>query len=170
MKNIILTLVAVVIVVGAWLFIRKPRTSTLPTSTSTTTVSDIDGSSDVGDNTDTGSDNASTTNDMILVSTPKSNTSISSPVTVSGQARGNWFFEASAPVKVTDKSGTVLGESHIEATGDWMTTEFVSFTGSVNYTLPNGATSTDGFVVFMNDNPSGDPARDLILRIPVKLF
>jgi hypothetical protein len=50
-----------------------------------------------------------------------------------------------------------------------MTSEFVPFTGSVSYTLPSGATSTEGFVVFMNDNPSGDPARDLTVRVPVVL-
>jgi hypothetical protein len=108
---------------------------------------------------------ATTTAPLINVSLPKENSVITSPVSVEGTARGNWFFEASAPVYVTDANGKKLGQSHIQATGEWMTTDFVPFKGSVTFTAP---TTTTGFIVFENDNPSGDPERQLTFKVPVK--
>jgi len=99
----------------------------------------------------------------IIVTDPQPGQVISSPLTVSGQARGTWFFEASAPIKVLDSAGHVIGQSHIEATGEWMTDQLVFFTGSVSFTQATGT----GSVVFMNDNPSGDPVRDKSFTVPI---
>jgi len=91
---------------------------------------------------------------------------VTSPVVLSGRARGNWFSEAVAPVTVIDANGKTIGQAQIRATGDWMTTEYVPFTGSVSYTL-GSSTTTTGYLLFMNDNPSGDPARSVSVRVPV---
>ncbi len=89
---------------------------------------------------------------------------ISSPVTVTGQARGNWYFEASFPVKVLDNDDAVIGGGIATAQGEWMTTDYVPFSATVEF---NPGTSTQGVVVLQKDNPSGLPENDDELAIPV---
>lgn len=90
---------------------------------------------------------------------------VSSPLTITGEARGPWYFEASFPVEIRDANGIVIGQSHAQAQGEWMTTEFVPFTSTVTFTAP---TTTLGFLVLKKDNPSGDPERDQAVIIPVR--
>lgn len=104
--------------------------------------------------------------DDIVIDSPVSGGVISSgTVHVSGRARGTWYFEASAPFEIQDNNKKVLATSHVNAQGDWMTTNIVPFTGDITFTVPQGVTS--GFVVFKNDNPSGDPAKDKQVSVPV---
>ncbi len=104
-------------------------------------------------------------NDLIVIASPTKDQKISSPMTVAGTARGSWYFEASFPVEVRNASGTVIGQGVAQAQGDWMTTSFVPFKGLITYTAqPSGS---HGSVVFKKDNPSGDPARDMQVSIPV---
>ncbi len=100
----------------------------------------------------------------ILVTTPQPNQIVSSPFTVEGQARGNWFFEASFPIQLIDDQGKILGQSYVQAQGDWMTENLVSFKGEINYQL---AAKTTGKLVLKNDNPSGLPQYDKKIEIPV---
>ncbi|MDB5189340.1 MAG: hypothetical protein JWL82_297 [Parcubacteria group bacterium] len=103
-------------------------------------------------------------NEIVVVS-PTSGQAISSPLTVSGRARGSWYFEASFPILVRNAAGTVIGQGTGAAQGDWMTVDFVPFTGSISYTAqPAGSVGT---VVFKNDNPSGDPANDKQVVVPI---
>jgi hypothetical protein len=104
------------------------------------------------------------TSDMIRVAAPLGGAQIESPLIAKGEARGTWFFEASFPIEIRAKDGTVLGSGPAQATGEWMTENFVPFTASV-YFDPKG--NTEGIVRFKNDNPSGDPARDLYVDVPV---
>ncbi|MDB5266249.1 MAG: hypothetical protein JWN89_64 [Parcubacteria group bacterium] len=157
MKNLILIILALVVIAGAWLLIRKPSVTT-PVDT---TVVNVGGSSQTPGNT-----TPTVTGTSIIVTTPAAGATTTSPISLSGNAQGSWFFEASAPVLIMDAAGKTLGQGTIHATGDWMTTAYVPFTGSVAYTLPVG-TTTEGFVIFMNDNPSGDPARSVSIRVPV---
>ncbi|HAH04101.1 TPA: hypothetical protein DCL28_00895, partial [Candidatus Komeilibacteria bacterium] len=48
--------------------------------------------------------------DLINLVFPRPNQKISSPLTISGRARGSWFFEASFPVKLTDASGQIISQ------------------------------------------------------------
>jgi len=84
---------------------------------------------------------------------------------VSGKARGPWYFEANAGIEIQDSNRNVLKKSYVMAIGEWMTTEFVPFQGEIAFTIPSGV--TEGFIVFKNDNPSGDAIRDKEVRIPV---
>jgi hypothetical protein len=104
------------------------------------------------------------TSDEIVVDVPKLGDKISSPLVVTGRARGPWYFEASAPVMVIDTTGKVLGQGFVEAQGEWMTTEFVPFKGTIRFDSTN---SEGGAVIFMNDNPSGDESRSKYLAVPV---
>lgn len=103
--------------------------------------------------------------DLITVATPSIGQRVSSPLVVTGSARGTWYFEASFPVEVRNAAGTVLGVGVAQADGEWMTENFVDFRAEVTFpTQPNGTT---GFVVLHKDNPSGDPIRDQSVEIPI---
>lgn len=104
----------------------------------------------------------------IRVVTPAPNTDISSPVTIAGDARGNWFFEATFPIIIEDESGAVIGQGFAEAQGDWMTNLMVPFAATVFFTLPPGV--VQGNIVFKRDNPSGLPANDESVKIPVRFL
>jgi hypothetical protein len=102
--------------------------------------------------------------DLIVIDAPRPNTSIASPLSITGQARGYWFFEASFPITLLDANGNVLVESFATAEGEWMTEEFVPF--ATTLTFPQPMTST-GTLILKKDNPSGDPIRDDSLIVPV---
>lgn len=93
-------------------------------------------------------------NAVVSLTNPQRQATITSPVTVAGQAPGNWFFEGVIPVEIQDEDGTVLGETSLSATGNWMTTAPVSFSGQI--TFEESDTET-GYIVVKKDNPSGLP-------------
>ncbi len=103
--------------------------------------------------------------DEIVVTNPRPGQLINSPLQVSGNARGTWFFEASSGVKVIDSQGTVLGQGPVMTIGDWMTEDFVEFAGEIVFDSTNDA---NGMVIFENANPSGLPERTKQLKIPIK--
>lgn len=102
---------------------------------------------------------------LIRINYPRSGDTISSPLEVVGTARGNWYFEASFPVIVVDWDGKIIGQGIAQAQGDWMTTDFVPFKGTITFEDPT--VYNRGAVIFRKDNPSGDPSRDDALEIPV---
>lgn len=103
--------------------------------------------------------------DLIEVTAPLKNATITSPLTITGEARGTWYFEASAPIELRDANGKSIAQDHVTAQGNWMTEEFVPFKATLTFPAqPKGSTGT---LILKNDNPSGDPARDKKLEIPV---
>jgi hypothetical protein len=105
-----------------------------------------------------------TTDERIKVDTPVSFEKIQSPLVVRGEARGTWYFEASFPVKLVDGNGKVLIQTHAQANGEWMTTEFVPFEVTLTFPVPETETGT---LILERDNPSGLPENDASIRIPV---
>lgn len=101
----------------------------------------------------------------VTVTSPQPDAVVTSPLTVTGQARGTWFFEASFPVKLLDADGNVLAQAPAQAQGDWMTTNFVPFTVTLPFTPPAAKTGT---LVLQKDNPSGLPEHEGSVEIPVK--
>lgn len=102
---------------------------------------------------------------LIRVSNPRPNAIVTSPLTIRGMARGNWFFEANFPVKLYDGNGVELAWDIAQAQSDWMTTEFVPFEATLSFTMP---TTTTGTLLLDKDNPSGLPENEDALRIPVQ--
>ena len=94
----------------------------------------------------------------IFIDSPKENIVVSSPIKITGKAPGNWFFEASAPVTITNWNGLIIGQSYITAQGDWMTTGYVPFEGTLEFT--NTEYGDYGFLILQKDNPSGLPEND----------
>jgi hypothetical protein len=105
--------------------------------------------------------------DEVLVEHPTIGAGIVSPVTVKGEALGNWFFEASFPIEVINDAGEVLSTGIAQAKGEWMMEGYVPFEAEISFDAPVGR---NGFLVFRNDNPSGDPALAKAYRLPVSFL
>lgn len=106
---------------------------------------------------------------LIRVQSPRPGDVVSSPLTIKGEARGTWYFEASFPISLWDADGNqvIVEPSYIMTSADWMTSEFVPFEVNVTFTPP--ATPT-GRLILHKDNPSGLPENDDSLVIPVRFF
>ena len=111
--------------------------------------------------------------DLIQLDSPRPNGTITSPLTIIGQARGYWFFEATFPVILTDWDGRIIASHYAEAKDDWMTEEFVPFEVTLEFDSPvfegvgKDHFSRRGSLILQKDNPSGLPEHDDALEIPV---
>ncbi len=104
-------------------------------------------------------------NEKIQVSEPLPNAIVQSPLTIKGQARGTWYFEASFPVKLIDANGQELAAAPAQAQSDWMTQDFVPFEAVLNFAAPQTAT---GFLILEKDNPSDLPQNADSISVPVR--
>ena len=104
-------------------------------------------------------------NDKVRVFEPAAEATVTSPLTVRGEARGNWYFEASFPVELLDGNGQRLVIVPAQAQGEWMTTEFVPFEVALTFEAPLTPTGT---LRLIKDNPSGLPEHDDVVEIPVR--
>ncbi len=101
----------------------------------------------------------------LRITNPMPNQLIKSPLTIEGEARGSWYFEASFPVRLLDAAGNQLAIIPAQAQGDWMTESFVPFKTVMTFATP---TSETGTLVFEKDNPSGLPEYAGEYRLPVR--
>lgn len=100
--------------------------------------------------------------DLIYVDSPQSGQVISSPLTISGTARGNWFFEATAPVSLVNWDGLIIAQGYVTMYDDpnteieetWMTQDFVPFKGELEFNS-NTLFYPQGALILHNSNPSG---------------
>ena len=110
--------------------------------------------------------------DLIKINSPQPGSVINSPLTINGEARGSWFFEASFPIVLTDWDGLIIAEGFATADGDWMTEEFVPFTATITFESPYTMDSADfmkkGTLLLKKDNPSGLWKNADALEIPVR--
>jgi len=93
-----------------------------------------------------------TLNDLIQISQPLSGESITSPLKLEGIARGYWFFEANFRVELTDENYQKITESYATATNEWMTEDWVPFTGTLQFSKPK---TKNGYLILYKANPSG---------------
>jgi hypothetical protein len=108
--------------------------------------------------------NQNTQEAEIIITEPVAGALVKSPLTVSGRARGVWYFEAQFPVRLLDDQGKEVGLAIAKAQGDWMTNDFVPFTVTMEFSAPS---STRGVLIFNKDNPSGLPQNAGEYRVPV---
>ena len=102
--------------------------------------------------------------DLIKIDNPRPNQVIENPLYVTGEARGFWFFEADFPVKLFDDNGFLLGVTPAQASGAWMTEDFVAFKATLLFAVPS---TSKGKLVLEKDNPSGLPEHADELIIPI---
>ena len=111
-----------------------------------------------------GNATSSISND-VKINSPQENSTVSSPLKITGEAKGTWYFEASFPIEIYDAAWKKLGQSHAQAKGEWMTENFVGFESTINFEKPSTET---GWLVFKKDNPSALPENDAQYHYPVK--
>jgi len=102
--------------------------------------------------------------DLLKVSSPQPYAKVKSPLAITGQAVGYWFFEAQFPVKIFDADNKQLGQTPAQAQGEWTTDNFVPFSATLTFST---STTAAGYLVLEKDNPSGLPANANQLIIPV---
>lgn len=96
---------------------------------------------------------------------------IESPLVIEGEARGQWYFEATFPVVLTNWDGLIIAEGYAEAQDDWMTTEFVPFTATLEFESPYAEGDPDfmkrGSLILQKANASGLPEHDAAYEMTV---
>lgn len=169
-RTTLIAFVIVLVLIGAGIVWAMTRTEASPdvNGVATTTDTQTQTGTPTTPGTTTGTPTTNTPNTagtMITVLLPTPNQTVASPLTVTGQARGNWYFEASFPVELRNAAGTVIAQAPVQAQGDWMTTNFVPFKGTL--TFPAQPAGSKGTLVFRKDNPSGLPENDAQIVVPV---
>lgn len=107
-------------------------------------------------------DNA--TSDLIIVDFPTPGAIVGHAFTVTGVARGQWYFEADFPIEVRSAQGDTLLMLPATAQGEWMTTEFVPFTAPLTIAATYSGPAT---LILHNHNASGLPEHERSLTIPI---
>ena len=102
----------------------------------------------------------------LFVQTPQQNAVIQSPLEITGEAPGSWFFEASFPLVLTDWDGKIIAQGYAQAQEDWMTESLVPFKGVLEFLVP--AYGENGFLILRKDNPSGLSEHDDAIEIPLR--
>src|SRR5690606_32159136 len=95
-----------------------------------------------------------TIKDLLNVAHPAEGQLITSTLEITGEARGYWFFEATASVELLAGNMDQISESYITATGEWMTEDWVPFSGTINFEYPSTET---GYLILHKANASGLP-------------
>jgi hypothetical protein len=104
----------------------------------------------------------------LQVNSPKASEEVSSPIKITGVVTGNGWsgFEGQVgTVKLVDANNKELATGVLTATTEW-TTLPINFETTLNFTTIG---TTAGTLVFRNENPSGDPARDKTFSLPINL-
>jgi len=102
-------------------------------------------------------------NSEVLVFNPLPGAEINSPLEITGQALGTWFFEATLPVKLISPGGDIIASYYAEAQSDWMVETPVAFKASLEFVTD----FKSGYLIIAKDNPSGLPENDASIMIPV---
>jgi hypothetical protein len=103
--------------------------------------------------------------EFIHVESPSPSMIIESPLSLRGRARGIWFFEGDFPVVLEDQDGSALATGFVTAKDEWMTEDFVPFSGTLTFTRPRQGDR--GTLIFKKDNPTDRPELDDSTAIPV---
>jgi len=97
---------------------------------------------------------------------------IASPLKITGESGGGWFFEGSFPIDLVDWDGRIIATGIAHAKGDWMTSNFVPFEAEIKFTKPANPTNQDyaskGALIFRKDNPSDRREFDAAYELPIK--
>jgi hypothetical protein len=87
----------------------------------------------------------------IRVSSPSVNEIVTSPMKISGEAKG-WYSESSFIIKLLDDKGVVLAEGSAKSKGDGTKDEYVPFEADLEF---DPKEAKNGNLVFEKSNPSG---------------
>lgn len=105
--------------------------------------------------------------DLIRIDFPRPNQVIESPLIITGQARGNWFFEGDFPIELLDDNENIIIQSYATAKSEWMTEDFVQFEVEISFDAP---ATVKGVLVLKKDNASGLSEQADELRVPIIFY
>lgn len=117
----------------------------------------------------------------LIVTSPTKDSVVTSPLLITGEAPGFWYFEATFPLVLVNWDGLIIAEGYATAQGEWMTRELVPFTATLEFTdvlpLTEGIEDLSqvqdfmkkGALILQRDNPSGLPQNDDAVEIPIIL-
>lgn len=118
--------------------------------------------------------NSNKLNDLIIVDYPQPNDTVTSPLKITGKARGTWFQERQFRIRIFRKlecdytTDTTIGYGVAKATSNWKTEDFVTFEALIEFNKPINCGKTV-FIGLNKENPSGLKEKgDEELIIPVK--
>lgn len=97
---------------------------------------------------------------------PQSSAVATSPLRVSGEARGSWFFEGALPVRLANASGHIIARANATSSENWMTENYIPFSAVLYFSVQE---RQEGRLIIAKDNPSGLPHNEAEVRIPVIL-
>lgn len=103
--------------------------------------------------------------DLIRISEPRPNSVVTSPLKISGMARGSWFSEGSFPVRIVDGNGEILARGVAETKSRGLTKEFFSFAVELSFPTP---TTTTGMLFLDKHSPSDLPEYADTLWVPIR--
>ncbi|MBD3247887.1 hypothetical protein GF382_01195 [Candidatus Falkowbacteria bacterium] len=104
---------------------------------------------------------------LVEVHSPKLGQSVSSPLVVEGEAKNNWFFEASFPVVLVDWDGRIMAEAPAMTSENWMSDGLHSFRSELEFDLTEENFIPRGTLIIKKSNPSGLPDNADSLEVPV---
>ena|SRR6056297_360429 len=90
---------------------------------------------------------------------------ISSPATLRGQARSDWFLDKKIPVVLTDWDGLIIDEAKAMAQSEIVPGEFIDFEVVLEYEKPE--LKNNGSLIFHKPTPAGMPDTGQAVEIPV---
>lgn len=102
----------------------------------------------------------------VIIFSPQPNQLVDSPLRVEGKAKGTWFFEAAMPIKILDEEGRELAVSYAQALDNWMTEDFIPFSGEIRFISDK---EQAGLLVLNKANPSGLAEYEEAFSLPVRL-
>lgn len=163
MKNFLPILLVAILVTGAFWYIQNNSEEQVQDTNPATTP--------IPAPTDNDTDTATHTYKDLLKLHNFSSEGITSPLTIEGEARGMWYFEASFPVVLTNWDGLIIAEGFTQAEGEWMTEEYVPFKTTLTFESPYNEGDPEfmnyGSLILQKDNPSGLPEHDDAFELPV---
>ena len=99
----------------------------------------------------------------VKVSTPLPGAEVGKTFKIVGEARGDWYFEAVFPIQAHDSANNRVGGGTAKAQSDWMTSEFVPFSGEITIDNYSGPAT----LALLKNNPSRLPENDDAVSIPI---
>lgn len=153
MKKIIIILLVIIIGFLAYFALKIKTPTVVPGQTNSTPINQTQ-------MTATGKANVSDLVSFSIVAGQE----VSGVMNATGEIQGGYFFEANILSSILDVNKKIIRAGHGTATTDWMTSDPVSFSTTLDFTgLPKGP----AFVSIHNDNPSDMRENDKEILIPV---
>jgi len=100
----------------------------------------------------------------ITVLQPKTDSLISSPLTIAGEVEQSWFAGAILPLKLVDRNYNTIALGRAEAKGNEAANGFVPFQSILKFSTK----VKEGYLIIANSNSSNEEGLNDSFRIPVK--